>query len=202
MEYAVNFNIKTVLDKLDMELNELTDTVLRAVSIIEKADSTEDAINAAKILASGVVQIDKNWKYYTKTYKVAIEKDIKKEREAREAAEKECAEYKEKLLNAQVKIRSLTESCRLEEKLNTMLNLVYNNIGAISTSEKIRTEPHNRKGEQSHRFNHSVDTMDLIKDYTESNNRITEEMCKKYKLSHPGIKNRLINAGVYKGRKK
>ena len=94
-------------------------------------------------------------------------------------------------------------------KINEMLELVEENIKAISLSKKIKREPKvNIKGEGHPRYIGSINNDELIADYNTYSDTLDKngnlvrkytlrDLSAKYKISIAGIRNRLIDLGVY-----
>lgn len=98
----------------------------------------------------------------------------------------------------------------LENKLFEVSNLIEENAKALVLSKKLKTDPKvNTKGEGHPRYKEDIDNDKLIKEYNELlefnskqtdkkyKKAILKELSDKYKLSIPGIRNRLIDLGVY-----
>ena len=77
------------------------------------------------------------------------------------------------------------------------IKLVNDNSKALSMSKKMKEEPRvNMHGAGHPRYDLSIDNEKLIEDY-ESGMKL-KDLSNKYKLSIPGIRNRLMDLGVYK----
>ena len=87
----------------------------------------------------------------------------------------------------------------LENKLFEVSNLIEENAKALVLSKKLKTDPKvNIKGEGHPRYVDSIDNDSLIEDY--KSGMILKDLSDKYKLSIPGIRNRLIDLGVYQNK--
>ena len=83
------------------------------------------------------------------------------------------------------------------ESLEKAVNLIDDNAKALSLSRKLKTEPKvNMHGEEHPRYNKYIDNDNLIADY--KSGMILKDLSKKYKISIPGVRNRLMDLGVYK----
>ena len=77
------------------------------------------------------------------------------------------------------------------------IKLVNDNSKALSMSKKMKEEPRvNMHGAEHPRYDLSIDNTKLIEDY--NSGMILKELSNKYKMSIPGIRNRLMDLGVYK----
>lgn len=87
------------------------------------------------------------------------------------------------------------------ESLDKVVDLIDENAKALTLSRKLKTEPNvNKHGAEHPRYKDNIDNDELIKDY--KSGRILKELSEKYKLSIPGIRNRLIDLGVYQNKYK
>ena len=83
------------------------------------------------------------------------------------------------------------------ESLEKAVNLIDENAKALTLSKKLKTEPNvNKHGEDHPRYNKYIDNDSLIADY--KSGMILKDLSKKYKISIPGVRNRLMDLGVYK----
>lgn len=83
------------------------------------------------------------------------------------------------------------------EKLDNAVNLIDENAKALSLSKKLKTEPRvNMHGEEHPRYRNDIDNDSLVADYQAG--MILKDLSNKYKISIPGVRNRLIDLGVYK----
>ena len=83
------------------------------------------------------------------------------------------------------------------ESLEKAVNLIDENAKALSLSKKLKTEPRvNMHGEEHPRYRNDIDNDSLIADY--KSGMILKDLSSKYGISIPGVRNRLIDLGVYK----
>ena len=83
------------------------------------------------------------------------------------------------------------------ESLEKAVNLIDDNAKALTLSKKLKTEPNvNKHGAEHPRYRNDIDNDSLVADY--QSGMILKDLSKKYKISIPGIRNRLMDLGVYK----
>ena len=92
----------------------------------------------------------------------------------------------------------------LSDNIERVLSLVESNVKAVSTAVYMKSEANKNTGNKSSRFISEIDTYKLIKDYTDNGYSITKEMLvwykDRYNITYNGLRNRLINAKVWRGR--
>lgn len=82
------------------------------------------------------------------------------------------------------------------ESLEKAVNLIEENAKALSLSKKLKSEPRvNMHGEGHPRYRNDIDNNSLVADY--KSGMILKDLSSKYKISIPGVRNRLIDLGVY-----
>lgn len=197
-------NIKYVLAHLESRLQDLENTSSQLQGLIESETDIENIRTASQLLLNQVIEFNMYWTSYTNTYKDAIEEDVEKERIKREQAEQDTERYKAALSQAlkQLKIyQSQAIDLALVNRANQLFDLVEENVKSLAVSVKLKTEDKRGKaGIESNRYNRSVNNTDLTNDYISSGYVITDDMVKKYKMTKPGLRSRLISLGVYKKR--
>ena len=109
--------------------------------------------------------------------------------------------YKDKLLELKNESNNTVhvDLVELIDKLDAAVNLVNDNVKAISLSKKLKTEPRvNMHGAEHPRYRNDIDNESLIADYKAGT--ILKDLSDKYGISVPGIRNRLIDLGVYQNK--
>jgi hypothetical protein len=110
-------------------------------------------------------------------------------------------EYLNELINAKNTTSNMVQVDLVEmiEKLDNVANLINENAKALSLSRKLKNEPRvNMHGAGHPRYVKKFKNEDLINDY--ESGMILKDLADKYGLSIPGIRNRLIDLGVYKNK--
>ena len=83
------------------------------------------------------------------------------------------------------------------QSINDIVGLVDENVKSIALSHKLKTTPRvNMHGEEHPRYRNDIDNNSLIADY--KSGMILKDLSEKYHISIPGIRNRLMDLGVYK----
>lgn len=107
-------------------------------------------------------------------------------------------DYLNKLVDAKNNYSNMVQVDLVEmiESLEKAVNLIDENAKALSLSKKLKTEPRvNMHGEEHPRYRHDIDNDSLVADY--KSGMILKDLSSKYKISIPGVRNRLIDLGVY-----
>lgn len=107
-------------------------------------------------------------------------------------------EYLNKLVDTKNNSSNMVQVDLVEmiEKLEKAVNLIDENAKALSLSRKLKTEPRvNMHGEGHPRYRNDIDNDSLVADY--KSGMILKDLSSKYKISIPGVRNRLIDLGVY-----
>ena len=82
------------------------------------------------------------------------------------------------------------------QSINDIVGLVDENVKALSLSKKLKTEPRvNMHGKEHPRYRNDIDNDSLVADY--KSGMILKDLSSKYGISIPGVRNRLIDLGVY-----
>lgn len=108
-------------------------------------------------------------------------------------------DYLNKLVDAKNDSSNMVQVDLVEmiEKLEKAVNLIDENAKALSLSRKLKTEPRvNMHGAEHPRYRNDIDNNSLVADY--KSGMILKDLSSKYKISIPGVRNRLIDLGVYK----
>ena len=83
------------------------------------------------------------------------------------------------------------------QSINNIVGLVDENVKSIALSHKLKKTPRvNMHGEEHPRYRNDIDNNSLIADY--QSGMILKDLSEKYHISIPGIRNRLMDLGVYK----
>ena len=127
---------------------------------------------------------------YTNSYKEAVDKQ-KEENIRLRARVNELIRLNKELT------KERETNLIMAERLEKAIDLINENAQALSLSKKLKSEPRvNMHGEQHPRYITSIDNQELIKDY--QSGMILKDLGAKYKMSPQGVRNRLIDLGVYK----
>ena len=94
-----------------------------------------------------------------------------------------------------------TEMAELRKANETVLKILYDNMSSIGLAIKMK-----QKGTENSRYIKGLRTADIIQDYIKNDYHITAEMKEKYKkeygVTYNGIRNRLIQADIWKDNRK
>ena len=94
-----------------------------------------------------------------------------------------------------------TEMAELRKANETVLKILYDNMSSIGLAIKMK-----QKGTENSRYIKGLRTADIIQDYIKNGYHITAEMKEKYKkeygVTYNGIRNRLIQADIWKDNRK
>lgn len=107
-------------------------------------------------------------------------------------------DYLNKLVEAKNNSSNMVQVDLVEmiESLEKAVNLINENAKALSLSKKLKDEPRvNMHGEEHPRYRNDIDNDSLVADY--KSGMILKDLSSKYKISIPGVRNRLIDLGVY-----
>lgn len=107
-------------------------------------------------------------------------------------------DYLNKLVEARNNNSNMVQVNLVEmiESLEKAVNLIDENAKALSLSKKLKVEPRvNMHGEEHPRYRNDIDNDSLVADY--KSGMILKDLSSKYKISIPGVRNRLIDLGVY-----
>lgn len=92
----------------------------------------------------------------------------------------------------------------LEEKIDYVLKLLEENSRQIAMKEYMKTKQAGRYGKESMRYNKEVDDEELVRRYIENGcsipKQMAEEYLDKYNITYNGLRNRLKNLNVWRGR--
>lgn len=101
--------------------------------------------------------------------------------------------------------REENEETELVIEIRNMLGLIEKNATLIASSDGNRRKQKTAVGEKSNRFIQEIDTEELVRLYKESGYKLTNEIKEHYRLktgiTYNGLRARLINAGVWKGKR-
>lgn len=115
---------------------------------------------------------------------------------------KDNNELKQAIIALIKKVESLDNTDKgLSNDIKTLLGLIDNNVEALATS--IRMKSDDNRGTQHHRYKGDVNNEVLKAEYIANGYKITKAMLEKYKgiMTYQGIRERLIEESVWKGRK-
>lgn len=194
-------NINTILACLDRELEKLRVKTERNIELAEQLYKVnpDELLETARILIQSynyeVLDFCRYWSNYTKLYNEAVYKDtdlsnkIMKDNELLRSKLIELADRYNK---------QLSNSKDLADKIGDVVSLVEDNASALSFS--VRTK--NSKGVKSPTYIQELDTHELVSRYIKADYKLTSEIVNEYKqkfgITYHGLRNRLIQAGVWK----
>lgn len=194
-------NINTILDCLDRELEKLW---VKTESNIELAEQLykvkpDELLETARILIQSynyeVLDFCRYWSNYTKLYNEAVYKDT----DLSNKIMKDNEFLRSKLIELANRYnKQLSNSKDLADKIGEVVSLVEDNASALSFS--VRTK--NSKGSKSPSYIQELDTNELVSKYIKADYKLTSEIVNEYKqkfgITYHGLRNRLIQAGVWK----
>lgn len=197
-------NINKVLSVLNDEMHKLK-MVCDEISNTEvDYEDTEGLRNIICLLIGSISDFVNDWDTYNKTYKLAVDLDVKKAKDKVEEITAENLVLKERIKNLELDNKKLVEDIKsvfvdnrsIVDRANELLDAVEKRVGSIAMSRKMK-EYTDRSGEKSPVYRRDIDNEDIIKDYKEAGYKVTREMCMKYDTTAPTIIYRLKNLGVY-----
>ena len=114
----------------------------------------------------------------------------------------ENTELKKAIVALIKKVESLDNTDKaLSNDIKTLFGLIDNNVEALATSIRMKSE--DNRGTQHHRYKGDVNNEVLKAEYIANGYKITKAMLEKYKgiMTYQGIRERLIEENIWKGRK-
>ena len=95
--------------------------------------------------------------------------------------------------------------------INELIELVKRNVNHIAYGEYLKSDKHREKlkktGKESLRFNHLVDNEELVELYKKHGYKLDKEILQHFKakganMTYNGLRKRLIDIGIWKGKQK
>lgn len=186
--------LEKLVKKTDEDLMSAKDSLGRAYMMMSKGDTSEDTM----LLIGEAYNIVDSWQtYYHKFNQILADKIESLNRENVEliTENNRLKEEREQLEN-KVDI--------VLKQLDAVLKEIESNAKLIAGSKGNREKQRNAVGANSNRFIQELDTEELIRVYRENNNSIPKDIKelyhRKYGITYNGLRERLIKAGVWKGR--
>jgi hypothetical protein len=163
-------SVEKLISKTDEDLSVIKENISRAYNIADK-DSDELLL----LLGEAYNMID-DWQQYYHKFNKVLTKNVEL-----------MGSYRE-----------------LMGTLNKALETIDENAKLIASSKGNREKQRNATGSNSNRYIQELDTEELIRVYKDNNFSIPKEVYdvyhRKYGITYNGLRERLIKAGVWKGR--
>ena len=221
MGNLLKISMEKLLERTDNDVTDVTQSITDAYSLAGCLDASnvKDAILVNLAHAFTVLS---DWqKYYSHFNEIVvnISSDSSKLKDANDKLQKYIDEQNILIGQLQAKLNMTNELLNqknnssnmvqvdLVEMINTLddavqsinniVGLVDENVKSIALSHKLKTTPRvNMHGEEHPRYRNDIDNNSLIDDY--QSGMILKDLSEKYHISIPGIRNRLMDLGVYK----
>lgn len=198
--------VNKLVEQTAKELADVKDYAEQAYLIADKINKnkhvTREDIESLLVYTSNTFCIINEWEeYYNRFNTILVDKV--------EADSKEIQRLKGHIetLETEIDRLRLESTDRVDnivETLQSTLDTINENAKLIAGSKGNREKQRLAVGNNSNRFIQKLDTIELIKVYRENNNsipkHIKEEYHIKYGITYNGLRERLIKAGVWKGR--
>lgn len=214
MEYNRLVNSKYVLSNLKRELGKLNDSLPYygevAGNIREGKLNNEQASVEFMSLVADVQDFSSYWTSYCKTFDIAVAKDIEKLETEKQELKEEIAKLRSEnnILKGIKEKQDKEVSARwkeLADRIREQISLIDDNKNLIAASAGNREKQKHATGSESNRFIQELDTEELIRVYRENGYSIPKEVKefykRKYNITYNGLRERLIKAGVWVGRR-
>lgn len=206
MAYNRIVNIKYVLSNLKRELGKLKDNLPYYGEIAGRIrdgqlNNEQIAIEFMSLVAD-VQDFSSYWTSYCNTFDIAVTKDVEKLEIENQKLKEEIARLKSENYILQEGYDSWNE---LKDGINRQIQLVEDHKKLIAASAGNREKQKHATGSNSNRFIQELDTEELIKVYRDNGYCIPKEVKnlykRKYGITYNGLRERLIKAGVWVGKK-
>lgn len=197
--------ISKLLEKTNEQLSQATELLVEAYSIhnSEQSEMSQVLLNAR--LADAVNKF-RDWSAYYNRYTELIDD----EKEQSQLLVIENSDLKKQITDKDAQIANLMniikashnndneriELAEVVEAMNSALKLINENAKTISTATHIKNR-HIGSGDEHPAYRQDVDSKALIDDYNSGKFNL-KELAKKYDMTSPGLRDRLIKLGVYK----
>ena len=197
--------ISKLLEKTNEQLSQATELLIEAYSI---HNSEQSKMNQALLNARLADAVNKfrDWSTYYSRYTELIDD----EKEQSKLLVIENNNLKKQIIDKDAQINNLmniikashnNDNERIElaeavESMNSALKLINENAKTISTATHMKNK-HIGSGDKHPAYRQDVDSKALIDDYNSGKFNL-KELAKKYDMTSPGLRDRLIKLGVYK----
>lgn len=198
-------NINTILSCLDRELEKLRVETESNIELAEQLYKVkpDELLETARILIQSynyeVLDFCRYWSNYTKLYNEAVYKDT----DLNNKIMKDNEFLRSKLIELADRYnKQLSNNKDLADKIGNMLSLIEDNAAKLSFSVRVKKS----KGDKSPSYIKELDTNELISRYIKADYKLTSEIAgdyqEKFGITYNGLRNRLIQAGVWKANRK
>ena len=173
----------------------LTEAKIYAEELYVNCDKL--TIDEIRVLAGQVFSIIDEWQTYYNRFNTIINKD--KDNDIVEKILKENKALSSALLEIIERYsRQVGYTKDLAESINKVLNLIDDNASALEFSVRAKKS----KGVNSPSYIKELDTQELVSKYIKAGYKLTTEIASEYQekfgITYNGLRNRLIQAGVWK----
>ena len=187
-------SLEKLISKTDEDLLEAKENLGRAYIMLGKGNNSEDMLT---LLGEAYNTID-SWSQYYHKFNVILTnrlEELQRENVVLLAENNRLKEEREQLEN---KIDIVLK------QLDAVLKEIEANANLIASSKGNREKQRTATGSNSNRFIQELDTEQLIRVYKDNNFSIPKDVYgeyhRKYGITYNGLRERLIKAGVWKGR--
>lgn len=218
----VCFSITKIMRELRPQMDSLQNQVELFIERTQEVSSPEALVlvASANLLYKQAGDIARWWTDYTHGMEYILDIKDETERKKAEELEEKARKYRELYLKYRAKAETLSEEIEVLrsdiekvqaqkteeenlriEKAALLLDMIEDRAGSIAASIQMRDRGKREKGKKGGGFNfrEDVKTEDIVADYQQSG-RITKDMQQRFGMTYQGIRHRLIDVGVYKGR--
>ena len=201
-------NINTILACLDRELEKLrvkTDSNIELAEQLYKV-KPDELLETARILIQSynyeVLDFCKYWSNYIKLYNEAVYKDT----DLSNKIMKDNEFLRSKLIELANRYnKQLSNSKDLADKIGEVVSLVEDNASSLGYHVRIKRSK-GCKGPKSPSYIQELDTQELVSRYIKADYKLTSEIAGEYQekfgITYNGLRNRLIQAGVWKANRR
>ena len=214
MSNLLKISIEKLLERTDNDVTDVTQSITDAYSLAGSLDysNVKDAILLNLANAFTVLSDWQKYYHHFNEIVVNINNDNDKLIDTNDKLAKKVEEQSvlinklqtelsiaNELINQKNNSSNMVQVDLVEmiESLEKAVNLIDDNAKALTLSKKLKTEPRvNMHGEEHPRYRNDIDNNSLIADY--QSGMILKDLSEKYHISIPGIRNRLMDLGVYK----
>ena len=202
--------IEKLLEVTDRELTEAKLNLGKAyISVNETSKDNQELKTILVYLANAFSTVNEWQEYYHRFNSILTDKAEADKAEIQELKNKvnNLLEANKKLIEDNVKL--MNDNSKLMDKnvelLKESLDTISKNAKLIAASEGNREKTKKAVGNNSNRFIQELDTEKLIEVYKGNNYSIPKEVkefyFRNYGITYNGLRERLIKAGVWRGRR-
>ena len=221
MSNLLKISIEKLLERTDNDVTDVTQSITDAYSLAGGLDSS-DIKDAILLNLANAFTVLSDWQKYYHHFNeivVNINNDSDKLIDTNDKLAKKVEEQSvlinklqtelsiaNELINQKNNSSNMVQVDLVEmiekldgavQSINGIVGLVDENVKSIALSHKLKTTPRvNMHGEEHPRYRNDIDNNSLIADY--QSGMILKDLSEKYHISIPGIRNRLMDLGVYK----